>query len=80
MTRFSAMSLFAKALGNHKTWPELWPDAQPKASYDAIIVGAGGRGVYVAQDAVAGELRGNTFSTCMAGDVKVDATAPPAAA
>ena len=45
MTRFSALSLFGKALGHHKSWPELWPDAAPKASYDAIIVGAGGHGL-----------------------------------
>ncbi len=45
MTRFSAFSLFAKALGAHKSWPELWPDAAPKPAYDAIIVGAGGHGL-----------------------------------
>jgi len=45
MTRFSAFSLFAKALGAHKDWPEQWPDAAPKASYDAIIVGGGGHGL-----------------------------------
>lgn len=45
MRGFSALSLFAKALGGHKNWPEQWPDAAPKASYDAIIVGAGGHGL-----------------------------------
>ena len=30
MTRFSAFSLFAKALGGHQSWPEQWPDAAPK--------------------------------------------------
>ena len=45
MARFSAFSLFAKALGNHQSWPELWPDASPKPAYDAIIVGAGGHGL-----------------------------------
>lgn len=45
MTRFSAFSLFAKALGAHKDWPEQWPDAAPKAAYDAIIVGGGGHGL-----------------------------------
>ena len=45
MTRFSALSLFAKALGNHQDWPELWPDASPKPAYDAIIVGGGGHGL-----------------------------------
>jgi len=42
MTRFSAFSLFAKALGAHKDWPEQWPDAAPKPAYDAINVGGGG--------------------------------------
>jgi sarcosine oxidase, subunit beta len=45
MTRFSAFSLFAKALGGHKDWPEQWPDAEPKPAYDAIIVGGGGHGL-----------------------------------
>ena len=45
MTRFSAFSLFAKALNGHKDWPEQWPDAAPKPSYDAIIVGGGGHGL-----------------------------------
>ncbi len=45
MTRFSAISLFAKALGGHKDWPEQWPDAAPKPAYDAIIVGGGGHGL-----------------------------------
>ena len=45
MTRFSAFSLFAKALGGHQDWPEQWPDAAPKPAYDAIIVGGGGHGL-----------------------------------
>ncbi|MEY5008517.1 MAG: Sarcosine oxidase subunit beta [Pseudomonadota bacterium] len=45
MTRFSAISLIAKALGGHKDWPEQWPDAAPKPAYDAIIVGGGGHGL-----------------------------------
>ncbi len=45
MTRFSGLSLFAKALGGHKDWPEQWPDASPKTAYDAIIVGGGGHGL-----------------------------------
>jgi sarcosine oxidase, subunit beta len=45
MTRFSAFSLFAKALGGHKDWPEQWPDAAPEPAYDAIIVGGGGHGL-----------------------------------
>ena len=45
MTRFSAFSLFAKALRGHQNWPEQWPDAAPKPAYDAIIVGGGGHGL-----------------------------------
>ena len=45
MTRFSAISLIAKALGGHQSWPEQWPDAAPKPAYDAIIVGGGGHGL-----------------------------------
>jgi sarcosine oxidase, subunit beta len=45
MTRFSAFSLFAKALGGHQDWPEQWPDAALKPAYDAIIVGGGGHGL-----------------------------------
>ncbi|WP_299193684.1 sarcosine oxidase subunit beta family protein [uncultured Erythrobacter sp.] len=45
MVKFSALSLFAKALGHHKTWPEQWPDAAPKKQYDVVIVGAGGHGL-----------------------------------
>lgn len=45
MTRFSAFSLFAKALSGHQNWPEQWPDAAPKPAYDAIIVGGGGHGL-----------------------------------
>jgi len=45
MTRFSAFSLFAKALSGHQDWPEQWPDAAPKPAYDAIIVGGGGPGL-----------------------------------
>ena len=45
MSRFSAFSLFAKALGGHQDWPEQWPDAAPKPTYDVIIVGGGGHGL-----------------------------------
>ena len=48
MTRFNFVNLFAKSLNAHKDWPEQWPDAAPKASYDAIIVGGGGHGLAAA--------------------------------
>ncbi len=43
--KYSALSLFANALSGHKKWPQQWPDATPKKSYDVIIVGAGGHGL-----------------------------------
>src|SRR5215207_5706732 len=45
MTRFSFPSLLANALTGHKNWKPQWPDAEPKAEYDVIIVGAGGHGL-----------------------------------
>lgn len=45
MTHFSAFSLLKNALSGHKNWPEQWPDKQPRAEYDVIIVGAGGHGL-----------------------------------
>ena len=48
MTRFNFVNLFAKSLNAHKDWPEQGPDAAPKASYDAIIVGGGGHGLAAA--------------------------------
>jgi len=43
--RFSALNLFANALSGHNNWPEQWPSPSPKASYDVVIVGAGGHGL-----------------------------------
>ena len=48
MTRFNFVNLVAKSLNAHKDWPEQWPDAVPKAAYDAIIVGGGGHGLAAA--------------------------------
>ncbi|WP_297109767.1 sarcosine oxidase subunit beta family protein [uncultured Devosia sp.] len=45
MTRFSFPNLLANALTGHKNWKPQWPDAQPKAEYDVVIVGAGGHGL-----------------------------------
>ncbi len=43
--RFSLLSLARNALGGHARWPAQWRSAEPKASYDAVIVGAGGHGL-----------------------------------
>ena len=46
--RYSALSLLKQAFSGHSGWPEQWRHARPKASYDAIIVGAGGHGLATA--------------------------------
>ncbi len=43
--RFSFLNLAKQALSAHRHWPEQWRFPEPKASYDAIIVGAGGHGL-----------------------------------
>ena len=45
MARFNALSLLKRSLTGHKNWPEQWPEAQPRAEYDVVIVGAGGHGL-----------------------------------
>ena len=44
MAQHSAFALLKNALGLEK-WTEQWPEAQPKAEYDVVIVGAGGHGL-----------------------------------
>ena len=52
MSKYSFLSLLRHATG--KAWDRQWRDAQPKASYDVVIVGAGGHGLatayYLAKD------------------------------
>ena len=48
MTHFSALSLLRHAVRRTKPWTSQWPDAQPKAEYDVVIVGAGGHGLATA--------------------------------
>ncbi len=43
--RFSLFSLARNALSGHTRWPAQWRAAEPKAEYDAIIVGGGGHGL-----------------------------------
>jgi sarcosine oxidase subunit beta len=43
--RFSLLSLVRNALGGHARWPAQWRSPEPKAAYDAVIVGAGGHGL-----------------------------------
>ncbi len=46
--RFSYLSLLKQAFAGNLGWPEQWRSPEPKASYDAIIVGAGGHGLATA--------------------------------
>jgi len=45
LQRFSALSLIRRAFGRHESWQPQWRKAQPKAAYDAVIVGGGGHGL-----------------------------------
>src|SRR5476649_2732893 len=42
---FSGLSLIWRGLSRHRSWQQQWRKPQPKASYDAIIVGGGGHGL-----------------------------------
>jgi sarcosine oxidase subunit beta len=42
---FSALALIRRSLSGHLGWQKQWRKAEPKASYDAVIVGGGGHGL-----------------------------------
>src|SRR3954447_23990055 len=46
--RFSFPNLLKQALTGNTGWPQQWRQPELKASYDAIIVGAGGHGLATA--------------------------------
>ncbi len=48
MRGYSILSLARNALGHHEGWPAAWRSPEPKAEYDAIIVGGGGHGLATA--------------------------------
>src|SRR6185503_17363359 len=48
MRSFSAWSLLWGGLTGHKHWRQQWRSPEPKQSYDAVIVGAGGHGLAAA--------------------------------
>jgi len=48
MRKFSIFSLLSEARKAHQGWDRQWRDPEPKKSYDAIIVGAGGHGLATA--------------------------------
>src|SRR5580693_2193534 len=45
MTAFSALSLLRQGLTGQRGWKPQWRSPEPKAAYDAIIVGGGGHGL-----------------------------------
>ena len=46
--RYSAFAVAREAMRNHLGWDRAWAAAEPKAKYDAIIIGAGGHGLATA--------------------------------
>ena len=46
--RFNVFSLARNAATYHQDWPEMWRSPEPKASYDALIIGGGGHGLATA--------------------------------
>jgi sarcosine oxidase subunit beta len=46
--RYSVLSLVANALNGNRSWRPVWREPEPKAAYDAIIVGGGGHGLATA--------------------------------
>ncbi|MEM9999593.1 MAG: sarcosine oxidase subunit beta [Pseudomonadota bacterium] len=48
MRRYSGFAVAREAMRAHRGWERQWQDAEPKAEYDVIIVGAGGHGLATA--------------------------------
>ena len=48
MQRYNIVSLFREGLRGHQGWQPAWRFPEPKASYDAIIIGGGGHGLATA--------------------------------
>jgi len=46
--KYSVFSLLREALRGHSGWTPAWRKAEPKADYDAVIVGGGGHGLATA--------------------------------
>ncbi len=46
--RYSVWALARNAINYHKDWEQAWRSPEPKPSYDAVIVGAGGHGLATA--------------------------------
>ncbi len=48
MSRYSALTLFRESLRGHSGWQPAWRNAEPKSTYDAVIIGGGGHGLATA--------------------------------
>lgn len=48
MQRYSLPRLLGHALRRNKSWRPVWRDPSPRASYDVLIIGAGGHGLATA--------------------------------
>ncbi|WP_088561577.1 sarcosine oxidase subunit beta family protein [Arboricoccus pini] len=48
MTRYSALSLLKNAFSHHEAWAPAWRKAEPRDSYDVVIIGGGGHGLATA--------------------------------
>lgn len=48
VSRYSAFKLFRQALRGHRGWEPAWRRAEPKPSYDFVIIGGGGHGLATA--------------------------------
>jgi methylglutamate dehydrogenase subunit A len=46
--RYSIFTLLRQSLTAHRGWTPAWRDAEPKSSYDAIVIGGGGHGLATA--------------------------------
>ncbi len=47
-TRYSVLRLVREGLRDHKGWEPAWRQAEPRPSYDIVIIGAGGHGLATA--------------------------------
>ena len=48
MQRYNVVSLIREGLRGHQGWQPAWRFPEPKASYDAVIIGGGGHGLATA--------------------------------